>query len=122
MQHAKLGSLDALITRYRRRRTGLPDEGFVWKILYDCAVGLAHLQTGQDARTTREHALHGRDVPRKQDWNPVCHRDLKPSNILMTWKDCSDSCHYSTLLLGDFGCAVFSSTVLAGRAGPGTSC
>jgi len=79
MQHAELGSLDALITRFRDHRTALPDEGFVWKILCDCAVGLAHLQTGQDARTTRQHASNGTDVPRKHGWDPIFHRDLKVS-------------------------------------------
>jgi len=118
MQHAELGSLDALIGRYAARGIGLADEGFVWKVLWDCSVGLAHLQTGQDTETIRTKGQRGEPIPAKRGWNPIVHRDLKPSNIFMTWANRIGS--YPTLLLGDFGCAVTGDDLRAGLGAPGT--
>ena len=117
MQHAELGSLDALIGRFAQRRSQRADEGFAWKVLWDLSIGLAHLWTGQDARTVRQLASSGRSITNVRDWNPVIHRDLKPSNIFMTWHDPLriDTCPYPTMLIGDFGCAVTGDDIRNGR-------
>jgi len=120
LQHAELGSLDALIGRYIQYRTALPDEGFAWKILWNLSTALAYLQTGQKARDVRRFAGAGRPVPVLPGWDPIWHRDIKPSNIFMTWADSLgfDGKQYPTVLLGDFGCAVTGEQVLAGRGDP----
>jgi hypothetical protein len=43
MQQGELGSVDALIGRYRSRGQYPPDEGFAWKVLYDVAIGICGL-------------------------------------------------------------------------------
>jgi serine/threonine protein kinase len=108
MQRGELGSLDALIGRFRSHRCYLPDEGLTWKVLWDLCIGLAYLWTGQDATTVRRLAVSGQVIPMQRTWSSVIHRDIKPSNIFMTWHDPLriDTVHYPTMLLGDFGCAV----------------
>jgi serine/threonine protein kinase len=107
MQHCSLGSLDALIGRYRRREKHVSDEGFLWKVLWDLCIGLAYIWTGQESLTVRRIAAAGDIVPRKPRWEQIIHRDIKPSNVFMTWSASPmDTCPYPTLLLGDFGCAV----------------
>ncbi|KAF2826833.1 kinase-like protein [Ophiobolus disseminans] len=121
LQHAELGSLDALIGRYARRCTGLADESFVWKVLWDCSVGLAHLQTGRDSREIRKKAMRGEPISWRSGWDPIVHRDLKPSNIFLTWSDSVQMgrTRHPTVLLGDFGCAVTGKQVRAGAGAPG---
>jgi serine/threonine protein kinase len=106
MQHCTLGSLDALIGRYRRRAKFVSDEGFAWKVLWDLSIALAYLWTDQNALTVRRRAASGDVVPPKRGWDPIIHRDIKPSNVFMTWAASLDTCPYPTILLGDFGCAV----------------
>jgi serine/threonine protein kinase len=108
MQHCELGSLDALISRYRSRGKWIADEGFAWKVLWDLSIGLAYLWTGQGASTVRRAAAAGDAVPSKRGWDPIVHRDIKPSNVFLTWHDAIDNVPYPTVLLGDFGCAVTS--------------
>lgn len=120
LQHAELGSLDALIGRYIQRRATLEDEGFAWKILWNLSIALTFLQTGQKARDVRQLAISGQHVPVVPDFNPIFHRDLKPSNVFLTWTDSLglDYPQFPNVLLGDFGCAVTGKQVLAGRGDP----
>jgi serine/threonine protein kinase len=117
MQRGELGSLDALILRLRQSGTWLPDEGFLWKVLWDISMGLCHLWTGQDAATARQFAMTGHSVLTKPGWNKIIHRDLKPSNIFMTWGNGwqTNQNPYPTMLIGDFGCAVSAADIHAGQ-------
>ncbi|KAF1918821.1 kinase-like domain-containing protein [Ampelomyces quisqualis] len=114
MQQGELGSVDALIGRYRSRRQYLVDEGFAWKVLYDEAMGIAYLWTGQDDAAVREHAALGEVVPRKSGWSPVIHRDLKPSNVFMAWRDkpAYPVNPHPVMLIGDFRSAVTDEDIL----------
>jgi hypothetical protein len=120
MQHGELGSLDALIGRFRARRKWIADEGFAWKVLWDLCIGLAYLWTGQDAMTVRQVAAAGEIVMPKRGWSPIIHRDVKPSNVFLTWHDSLnvDTCPYPTVLMGDLGCAVTAQDVGVGAALP----
>jgi serine/threonine protein kinase len=119
MQHAELGSLDALIGRFAERRRGLEDEGFAWKILWNLSIALATLQTGQSARAVRERGTNNQHISAVPGWDPICHRDIKPSNVFLTWHNQSgDWPQYPTVLLGDFGCACTASQVWSGRGDP----
>lgn len=114
MQQGELGSVDALIDRYRSRRQYLPDEGFAWKVLYDVAIGIAYLWTGQDEATVRTCAALGEVVPRKSGWTRIIHRDLKPSNVFMTWrnKPTDPPNPHPVMMIGDFGSAVSTDDVI----------
>lgn len=118
MQRAELGSLDALLLRFERRRVGLPDEGIAWKVFWDLSIALAYLWTGRDAQYVRQAAQAGRPITNVAGWDAVVHRDLKPSNVFMTNEGPLqlDSCPYPTMLLGDFGSAVSVSEIASGRA------
>lgn len=118
MQRAELGSLDALLLRFERRRSRLPDEGFAWKVFYDLSIALAYLWTGRDALSVRRAASNGRSLTNVAGWDAIVHRDLKPSNIFMTAVDPIqlDTCPYPTMLLGDFGSAVLVSEIAGGNA------
>ncbi|KAI4650540.1 hypothetical protein J4E93_002896 [Alternaria ventricosa] len=114
MQHCELGSLDALIMRYKERKMYLQDEGFLWKVFWDISQALCYLWTGQDYKKIHDDAIQGRPVERMRGWNAIRHRDLKPANILMTWSspladDASSG--YPTIVLCDFGCSVKSTDI-----------
>ncbi|KAI4635168.1 uncharacterized protein J4E87_000118 [Alternaria ethzedia] len=115
MQHCELGSLDALIMRYKERQMRLPDEGFFWKVFWDISQALCYLWTGQDCKKTRDYAMQGRPVEgRVRGWNAIRHRDLKPANILLTWSStlAGDTMNsYPTVVLCDFGCSVKSTDI-----------
>ncbi|KAH7396315.1 kinase-like domain-containing protein [Pyrenochaeta sp. MPI-SDFR-AT-0127] len=120
MQHCELGSLDALILRLAQNRVYLPDEGFLWKVLWDITIALCYLSTGCDPLTTQENARAGRSVPRKPGWNYVIHHDLKPSNIFMTMRyplGANRRSDFPTCLIGDFGCSVSLADIHSGQGG-----
>ncbi|KAF2024283.1 kinase-like protein, partial [Setomelanomma holmii] len=118
MQHCELGCLDTLITRYSSRGLRLADEGFLWKVFWDCSLALAQMWTGADAETIRQRARKDKFTKEVIPAKRVVHRDLKPSNIFLTWQDPFDveRCPYPTSVIGDFGCSVMPEDVFAGKA------
>jgi serine/threonine protein kinase len=107
LQRAELGSLDSVIKRYAQHGARFPDEGFLWKVMFDMSLGLAYIMTGQDAKTARDYASNGRKIPMKHGWHSIIHRDMKPSNIFMTYYDPLDmnTTTFPNLMIGDFGCS-----------------
>jgi serine/threonine protein kinase len=110
MQQCELGSLDSLILRFVERRAKLPDEGFLWKALWDLSLAVCYLWSGHDYADTRRRAMDSKRVTaNKEGWNSIIHRDLKPANIFMTWNtgpSLDRPSGYPRLLIGDFGCTV----------------
>jgi NIMA (never in mitosis gene a)-related kinase len=118
MQHCELGSLDGVIKRYAAHNARLPDEGFLWKVLWDVSLALCHLFSGVDAQAIRARAYEGKECRALKGWNATMHRDIKPGNIFLTWSPASpdDKCRYPTSVVGDFGCCTSTRDIASGRA------
>ncbi|OAL45396.1 kinase-like protein [Pyrenochaeta sp. DS3sAY3a] len=119
MQHCELGSLEAMIDRYDKKRKVLEDEGFLYKVFWDISVALCYMATGQNHMSLLTYAKEGREVPTKKGWNAILHRDMKPGNIFLTEvdKENLEFNQYPRLIVGDFGCSVSQVDVRDGRAG-----
>lgn len=123
MQYCELGSLDGLISRYRRKGKHLGDEGFLWKVFWDIAVALCYLNTGVSTREISSYAEAGNSVRRKENWDRIYHRDIKPDNVFLTWNVQRDGGVYPTVVLGDFGCSISDYELSAGPTNKaGTPC
>lgn len=113
LQHAELGSVDRLIQRFIEKDTWIGGEGFAWKIMWDISLALCYLWTGRDALTVSRLASSDQPITVSSTWNPIIHRDIKPSNLFLTWRDPLgvNASPYPTVVLGDFGCAVFGNEI-----------
>ncbi|KAH7074618.1 kinase-like domain-containing protein [Paraphoma chrysanthemicola] len=114
MQHCELGSVDNLIKRYAAHNARLPDEGFLWKVLWDASLALCHMFSGVSQRDIIARINDGKDVRPNKGWVGTLHRDLKPGNICLTRAKESDL--YPTAVLVDFGCCTSFEDIASGLA------
>jgi serine/threonine protein kinase len=82
MQHCELGCLSSLISQYESHKKLLPDEGFLWKVLWDASLAFCHLYTGRSAYTVRKCAKEQVSVETKAGWNWIIHSGHQASQLL----------------------------------------
>lgn len=105
LEYCEAGTLDDMIRLYRRQERRVPED-LIWHVMLSVAKALAFLHWGVfDAQ---------RDTKYQHHWDTIYHLDIKPQNIFLSNDVPKGS--YSRVVLGDFGCALWSRDVVRGKA------